>query len=200
MLFADLLSLHLVTFLTFFILVYVTFLAADACLSWSLPSTTEQQVSPHRLPMQYWPRITDQAFFKHSLHTNSISNSAILRNNYISLLSNLCACVHVKKNGIVKEAIVLQWAVRIASCDFETGKSDGLVHCSVKMLLFCVKTIMKESRKDELAHLKKKKKEKHFGRLATFWFGTFAMLFSATGCVVCHENTRRWTVGCYNGL
>jgi len=38
-----------------------------------------------------------QAFFKHSLHTNSISNSAILRNNYISLLSDLCACVHVKK-------------------------------------------------------------------------------------------------------
>jgi len=49
-----------------------------------------------------------QAFFKHSLHTNSISNSAILRNNYISLLSDLCACVHVNKNGVVKEAIVLQ--------------------------------------------------------------------------------------------
>ena len=54
MLFADLLSLHLVTFLMFFILVHVTFLAADACLSWSLPSITEQLVSPHRLPMQYW--------------------------------------------------------------------------------------------------------------------------------------------------
>jgi len=34
MLFADLLSLHLVTFLMFFIFVHVTFLlAADACLS-----------------------------------------------------------------------------------------------------------------------------------------------------------------------
>jgi len=52
------------------------------------------------------------------------------------------------------------------------------------MLLFCAKTIVKESRKFELARLKKKKKEKHFGRPATFWFGTFAMLFSATGCVV----------------
>jgi len=31
------------------------------------------------------------------------------------------------------------------------------------MLLFCVKTIMKESRKFELAHLKKKKNKK------TFW-------------------------------
>jgi len=38
-----------------------------------------------------------QAFFKHSPHTNSISNSAIFHNNYISLLSDLCECVHVKK-------------------------------------------------------------------------------------------------------
>jgi len=53
------------------------------------------------------------------------------------------------------------------------------------------KTIVKESRKIELARLKKKKKEKHFGLLVTFWFGTFTMLFSATGCVVRHENTRR---------
>jgi len=50
------------------------------------------------------------------------------------------------------------------------------------MLLFCAKTIVKESRKFELTRLKKKKKkEKHFGRLVTFWFGTFAMPFSATG-------------------
>jgi len=51
--------------------------------------------------------------------------------------------------------------------------------------------IVKELCKFELAHLKKKKKEKHFGRLATFWFGTFAEHFSATGCDVRHENTRR---------
>jgi len=63
------------------------------------------------------------------------------------------------------------------------------------MLLFCVKTIVKESRKFELARVKKKKKEKQFGRLATFWFGAFAMLFSDTGCVFRHENTRK-----YNGL
>jgi len=51
-----------------------------------------------------------------------------------------------------------------------------------KMLLFCAKTIVKESRKFELARLKKKKKkEKHSGDLATFWFGTFTMLFSALG-------------------
>ena len=54
------------------------------------------------------------------------------------------------------------------------------------MLLFCAKTIVKESRKFELACLKKKKKkekkkkkkkkkEKHFGHLETFWFGAFAV-------------------------
>jgi len=58
------------------------------------------------------------------------------------------------------------------------------------MLLFCAKTIVKDSRIFELARLKKKK-EKHFGRLATLWFGTFATHFSATGCVFHRENTRR---------
>jgi len=58
------------------------------------------------------------------------------------------------------------------------------------MLLFCVKTMVKESRKFELAHLKRKKKEKHFGRLVTFWFGAFAMLLAPLG-VFRHENTRR---------
>jgi len=59
------------------------------------------------------------------------------------------------------------------------------------MLLFCAKTVVKESYKFELGRLKKKKKkkkktkkkEKHFGRLVTFWFGAFVMLFSAIGCV-----------------
>ena len=52
------------------------------------------------------------------------------------------------------------------------------------MLLFCAKTIKSESCKFELARLKKKKKkkkEKHFGRLATFLFGTFAMLLAPQG-------------------
>jgi len=38
-----------------------------------------------------------QGLFKHSSHTSSISNSEILCNNYISVLSDLWACVHVKK-------------------------------------------------------------------------------------------------------
>ena len=44
------------------------------------------------------------------------------------------------------------------------------------MLLFCVKTTVKQF---ELAHLKKKKKKKKKER--TFWFGTFAMLFMPLG-------------------
>ena len=89
MLFADLLSLHLLPFSMLFICVH---LAADACLSWSFPSITEQHVCPHRLPqrwMQYWLKNhwPDQALVKNSLHTNCISNSAILHNNYISLPS-----------------------------------------------------------------------------------------------------------------
>ena len=55
-----------------------------------------------------------------------------------------------------------------------------------KILLFCVKTIMKESHNFELARLKKKER-KNFVCLVTFWFGTFAMLFRAAGRVVGHE-------------
>ena len=47
---------------------------------------------------------------------------------------------------------------------------------------------MKESRKFEE---EEEEEEEGFGHLATFWFGTIAMLFSATGCVVRPENTRR---------
>ena len=39
---------------------------------------------------------------------NRISNSAILNNYIVSLLSDLCACVQVLQNGVVNEAIVLQ--------------------------------------------------------------------------------------------
>jgi len=51
-------------------------------------------------------------------------------------------------------------------------KAMGWCAAQWKMLLICVKTIVKESREFELARLKMKKKEKHFGCLATFWFGT----------------------------
>jgi len=63
------------------------------------------------------------------------------------------------------------------------------------MLLFCAKSIVKESGKFELARLKKKKKKKE---KKTFWpSGDFLVryfrdaVFSAIGGVVRHENTRR---------
>jgi len=52
-------------------------------------------------------------------HTNSISNSAILRNNYISLLSDLCACVHVKKKWHRKGSHSSSVS---GSCDFKSEK------------------------------------------------------------------------------
>ena len=166
--FADLLSLHLVTFLMFFILVHVTFFSSRCMLELKFAIYYR---AANLLSQASYAVLAEesQAFFKLSQHTNSISNSAILRNNYISLLSDLCACVHVKKNGVIKEAIVLQWVVRNASCDFQTWKKVmGLCTVQWKMLLFCAKTIVKESRKFELAHLKKKKKEEEEER-KTFW-------------------------------
>jgi len=62
------------------------------------------------------------------------------------------------------------------------------------MLLFCAKTIVKESHNFELARLKKKKKKK---KKKTFWLsGNFLVqffrnAFHATGHVVHHESTQR---------
>jgi len=82
-----------------------------------------------------------------------------LRNNYISLLSDLCACVHVKKKwrrkGSHSSSVSVSKSPRVTS---NLEKIDGLVHCSVKNAAFCAKTIVKKSRKFELARLKKKKK------------------------------------------
>ena len=52
------------------------------------------------------------------------------------------------------------------------------------MLLFCAKTIVKEIRNFRTSpseeEEEERKKNMHLGRLATFWFGTFTVLFSAT--------------------
>ena len=107
--------------LCFFILVHVTFFSRRCMLKLKFAINYRAASFPSQASYAVLAE-ESQAFFKHSPHTNSISNSAFLRNNYISLLSDLCACVHVKINGIVKEAIVLQWAVQIASCGFKPGK------------------------------------------------------------------------------
>jgi len=76
-----------------------------------------------------------QAFFKHSPHTNRISNSAILRNNYISLLSDFCACVHVKKKWRHKGSPSFSLGDLNRLVWLQTWKkNDGLEHCSEKIL------------------------------------------------------------------
>ena len=86
---------------------------------------------------------------------NRISN---LSNNHVLLVSDLCACVQGNK-------MVSQWShsssvtslnrlMRLQSCEIAMGWCTA--RC--KMVLFCVKTIMKELHKFELARLKRKKK------------------------------------------
>jgi len=91
-------------------------------------------------------------------------------NNYISLLSDLCAAYTWRKNGIAKEAIVLQWAVQTASWDFKPVKSDGLVHCSVENAAVLCKNHCERVTQIWLS--------------ATFWFGTFVMFLVPLGVFV----------------
>ena len=111
--------------------------------------------------MQYWYS-PDQAFFKHSLHTYCISNSAILRNNYISLLSDLCACVHMKKKWHRKGSYSSSVSGSNRLVRLQTWKKAmGWCTAQWKLLLFHAKTIMKESCKFELAHLNKRKRRRN---------------------------------------
>ena len=73
----------------------------------------------------------------------------------------------------------------------------GTCTAQCKLLLFCVKAVVKGSFILEPAHLKQKKKKKkkerkkerkHFVHLVTPLFSTFVMLFCATRLVVDHEN------------
>jgi len=98
--------------LMLFNLVYVTFCSKKYVLELKFlthhgAASLSSQASSIDVCSICW-RIIDQALFKHwqqwitktlpvSMHTNRISNSAILSNNYISLPSDLCTCVQAKK-------------------------------------------------------------------------------------------------------
>ena len=62
--------------------------------------------------------------------------------------------------------------------------------CTAQCEMFCVKTIMKESQfwTSSVWRKRRRKKEKHFGRSVTFWFGTFAMLFVPLGMLLMIED------------
>ena len=183
--FADLLSLHLVTFLMFFILAHVTFFSSRCMVE--LKFAIYYRAASLRSQASY-AVLAEESLTKPSfLQTLPHTNSAILRNNYISSGSDLCACVHTKKKWRRKGSHSSSVSGSNRLVWLQTSKKAmGWCTAQWKMLLFCAKTIVKESRKFELARLKKKKKKKpkkkkkkeqHFGRLATFWFGTFAMRF-----------------------
>ena len=116
---------------------------------WSLPSITEQHVYPHKVPIQYWLKNhwPVQVLFKQSLHTNYISNLAILHNNYISLLSDLYTCVHMKKKWRCKGSHIS--SVNGSNClvRLQTWKKRWAgALLSRKCCCFCARTIVKESR------------------------------------------------------
>jgi len=53
-----------------------------------------------------------------------------------------------------------------------------------KMLLFCARTVVRESRKFELARLKKKKERNYYGHLVTFWFGLSQCFLASLGMLL----------------
>ena len=79
----------------------------------------------------------------------------------------------------------------LQSCE----KAMGWCIAQCKMLLFCVKPIVKESCNFEL-HIPSEEEEK---RKKTFWFGTYLWnaFFHIIGYVVYYENTGRWMACCY---
>ena len=104
-----------------------------------------------------------QAFFKHSPLNTSIPNSAILRNNYISIQSS--------KWSVRMRTREEKWRHKGSHSSSVSGsnrlvwlqtwkKAMGWCTCSVKNAAVLCETIVKGSRKFELARLKKKE---------TFW-------------------------------
>ena len=157
------------------------FLAADACLSWSLPSITEQQVSLHRLPMQYW--LKNQAFFKHSPYTNSISNSTILRNKYSLLKVQSSKFKVICAHGTREE----KWRHKGSHSSSASGsnrlvwlqtwrKSDGPVHCSVKNA-----AVLCENYRERVAQIwRRRRRRRKKNILAVWWLSGSVLLRNAS--------------------
>ena len=75
----------------------------------------------------------------------------------------------------------------------------GSCTAQCKMLLFCANTVVRESAKFELAHLKKEEEEEE----NRFWrFGDFLARYfrDDTGSLLGQENTGRRIVSCHKGL
>jgi len=131
-------------------------------------------------PAFWWSAApTFSMFFCHSLSSCMHITVFQIQQTWIvtvSLLSDLWTCIQVFGNGVA-------------------SKSDWFEPAQCKLLLFCAKTIVKESRKFELAHLKKKGK-KHFGCLVQYSCNTFLCYW------VCCRSWSTWKrmVHCHKGL
>ena len=123
------------------------------------------------------------------MHTDSISNSVIMNNNYVLLLSLF---VHMRTNeeiGVANEVIVLKWLVLSTLWDYKVVKK-----------WWNHEEEEQQQQQQQQQQQRQQQQQQHFGCLATFWFGTFVMIFRATMNLVGHENTQRWMVCCYTGL
>ena len=93
----------------------------------------------------------------------TVSNSAILSNNYVSLLSDrLSAHAYKRENGVTNEAIVIEWAA--AAAWWRLGGSEkamGRCTARLKMLLFRAKTIVTDWGIVELSCLKEEERKKN---------------------------------------
>ena len=78
-------------------------------------------------------------------------------------------------------------------------KSNGLVHCSVNNAAVLCENYRERSTQIWTSPSEEEER-KTFWPSGDFLAQYFRDAFSATGCVIRHENTQRWTVGCYNGL
>lgn len=87
-------------------------------------------------PSQWW--IEDKASSSVCMHTDRVSNSVILSNDYVSLLCGLWACTH-GKNGIANETTVLQWVVSSALWGFKVVKKQAGALLSLKHCYFMQK-------------------------------------------------------------
>ena len=85
----------------------------------------------------------------------------------------------------------LNCLVKLQICEKSMGSSTA--QCIKNVAVLCKNHCEKvtqfwTSPSEEEEGEERWKKEKHFGHLATFRFGTFVMLSHASGCVVCLEN------------
>ena len=109
------------------------FLAAGACLSWSLLSITEEEVCPHRLPHDQDAcsigsvQALSQRWIPKALPVFMHTTIFLIQQSWIrtvSLLSDFFVHAYKFEKGIANEAIVFLWPVQTASWDLKLVKKQ----------------------------------------------------------------------------